>query len=1122
MTAAAASNWGLITNIVNSIVGVSVLTMPFCFKQCGIVLGALLLLFCSWMTHRSCMFLVKSASLSKRRTYAGLAFHAYGKAGKMLVETSMIGLMLGTCVAFYVVIGDLGANFFARLLGFQVGGAFRTFLLFAVSLCIVLPLSLQRNMMASIQSFSAMALLFYTVFMFVIVLSSLKHGLFSGQWLRRVSYVRWEGVFRCIPIFGMSFACQSQVLPTYDSLDEPSVKTMSSIFASSLNVVTTFYVMVGFFGYVSFTEATAGNVLMHFPSNLVTEMLRLGFMMSVAVGFPMMILPCRQALSTLLCEQQQKDGTFAAGGYMPPLRFKALTLSVVFGTMVGGILIPNVETILGLTGATMGSLICFICPALIYKKIHRNALSSQVVLWVGLGVLVVSTVTTLSVSEGVPEDLAEEAPGNQPGEAEGLKKAEAVRLSAQDPVAAVAEDGREKPKLLKEREELEQAQIKGPVDVPGQEDAKEVQEAAQLDRPGQGIALPVGEAHRHEPPVPHDEVVVDEGQDREAPEENKPPSRDTGQEAPGVQGQMAPPLPNSERERREPEHEEVGKRPGQAQAVEEVGDFPEDPQKVPEADGQPAVQPAKEDLRPGDGDLHPQPQAALSEEQKAPAVGEGEKANGVPPPGNAAGDMGQPAEDSDHGGKPPLPAEKPAPGAGLPAEPREQRDVERVGGDQAASQLEEAGRVEMLDHAVLLQVIKEQQVQQKRLLDQQEKLLAVIEEQHKEIHQQRQEDEDDKPRQVGVQPEPGVAVPRGQEAPEGKAREMVENLPPLLLDPVLRAPGGRPAPSQDLNQHSLEHLEGAVGREPAGPPDGGSDTEPRPAPAKLRDSQKDAAPRAAGTVKELLPKVAEQVPVPDPAREAGGPEERLTEEFLRQNQDVPGVGSQEREKPGKEVTATGTGVPREASQLKAGPGAETGDLRVKSKQMSRGLGLAAGLPGKSEGAALQPQAVLHQPERRVISDGEQGGQQGHRLDHGGHLEMRREAHGGDHVPVSHKQPGGREDTAVQEPRQRPEPELGPKRAAPVAQRPDNAKPNRDLKLQAGSDLRRRRRDLGPRAEDEPAPRDGVIIGFNPPPDVQVNDLRGALDAQLRQAVGGALQVVHSRQLRQALGDLEEA
>ncbi|XP_076855604.1 solute carrier family 38 member 10 isoform X1 [Brachyhypopomus gauderio] len=749
------SNWGLIMNVVNSIVGVSVLTMPFCFKQCGIVLGTLLLFFCSWMTHQSCMFLVHTASNTKRRTYAGLAFHSFGKPGKALVELSMIGLMLGTCIAFYVVIADLGSNFFAQLLGLQVTGSFRILLLIAVSMFIVLPLSLQRNMMASLQSFSAMALIFYTLFMFTMVLSSFKHGLLSGLWLSRVICVRWDGVFRCIPICGMAFACQSQVLPTYDSLEEPSVKRMSTIFTSSLNIVTAFYITVGFFGYVSFTDTIAGNVLMNFPSNLVTEMIRVGFMMSVAVGFPMMILPCRQAINTMLFEHQQKDGTFASGGYMPPLRFKCITLCIVFGTMLGGILIPNVETILGLTGATMGSLICFICPALIYRKIMRSGLTAQLVLWVGLGILLLSTFTTMSISS----DPAQPAP--QP---DVLANEKAAVFAVPDlpkhpahesPVAPVPAEGLEKQKsdveqvlppgqmvAPVEKAPAEPPQIMGPVEASERKKKEEVQ----LDRPDAGVAVPDVEAHRHEPPIPHDEVHIEERKNQqELADGNNQPAR-KGEEL-AVQGAGQEMARDVVKQGEEPKKQE-----GSENAANEVQVKMEDQKQLQQVvvvrkdvDQAPLGQQAEDGAAP----------VKESEERvKKEAVPvDGKQAEAVAPGAEAGNGALAPEQKDDNS--------------------QDGKEIKDGDGDKMEV-IKKIVAEGALDHAMLLQVIKDQQEQQKRLLDQQEKLLAVLEEQHKEIHQKKDEEEESKV--VGGQSEVAADVGKGPVVAEGAGNDRAPNL----------------------------------------------------------------------------------------------------------------------------------------------------------------------------------------------------------------------------------------------------------------------------------------------------------------------------------------------------------
>lgn len=148
-----------VMTLANSIIGVSVLAMPFCFKQCGIVLAVLMLLMCSVLSRLTCHFLIKSAVISRRRNFELLAFHAFGHMGKFLVELFIIGFLLGTCIAFFVVVGDLGPQIIGKMIN-KTSGDIRTSLLIITSVFIVLPLGLLRNI-DSLSSICTATIIFY-------------------------------------------------------------------------------------------------------------------------------------------------------------------------------------------------------------------------------------------------------------------------------------------------------------------------------------------------------------------------------------------------------------------------------------------------------------------------------------------------------------------------------------------------------------------------------------------------------------------------------------------------------------------------------------------------------------------------------------------------------------------------------------------------------------------------------------------------------------------------------------------------------------------------------------------------------------------------------------------------
>ncbi|XP_047483640.1 putative sodium-coupled neutral amino acid transporter 10 isoform X2 [Penaeus chinensis] len=146
---------------------------------------------------------------------------------------------------------------------------------------------------------------------------------------------------------------------------------------------------------------------MNFPSSHLTEGIKMFFTVSLAISFPLMIFPCRTSIHSLLyrrvhigahssnAPESNPSSYDLVGNYMPEARFKGITLGILLTSLVVGILIPNIELVLGLLGSTMGMLIALILPSLLFIKVNSKAsaerLLAQGIMLMGLVLIVTGT-----------------------------------------------------------------------------------------------------------------------------------------------------------------------------------------------------------------------------------------------------------------------------------------------------------------------------------------------------------------------------------------------------------------------------------------------------------------------------------------------------------------------------------------------------------------------------------------------------------------------------------------------------------------------------------------------------------------------------------------------------------
>ncbi|CAH1638845.1 unnamed protein product [Spodoptera littoralis] len=389
--------------LANSIIGVGILAMPFCFQQCGVLLATLILVFMGLISRLCCYFLLKSALLARRRNFEFLAFHVFGQAGKIAVEVGIIGFLMGTCIAYFVVVGDLGPQIVAKMFNINQSDILRTSIMVIVSLVCVLPLGLLRNV-DSLSNVSAATIAFYFCLVMKVIFEA-GFVMMSSDWASRVEMWRPAGLLQCVPIFSMALFCQTQLFEIFESLPSLSLEKMNIVTKNAINICTAVYFTLGVFGYVAFaSHEISGNILMSLSPTMASDVIKLGFVMSLAFSFPLIIFPCRASLYSFLYKKvHSSHHDHIINHSIPESTFRCITVGIIGVALFISLLIPNIELVLGLVGSTIGVLICVVFPAACFVNVTFKNTNERVlakgILVLGLVIMVLGTYANLQAAE---------------------------------------------------------------------------------------------------------------------------------------------------------------------------------------------------------------------------------------------------------------------------------------------------------------------------------------------------------------------------------------------------------------------------------------------------------------------------------------------------------------------------------------------------------------------------------------------------------------------------------------------------------------------------------------------------------------------------------------------------
>lgn len=351
-----------------------------------------------------------SCELTAQRTFKGLWAATLGVSSAWVVDLSIALMCFSAAIIYSGILGDVFTPLLA-LAGLPARLNLRPANIGVITASVLAPLSLLNDLSAlAFTSILGCAAVLYTVLFIVVravdgsyalpaagkaagaLLASLPAELaptFAGQSLWRCDAT----AFVLVSNLGLAFIAHYNAPAFYDSLTDASPSRFRSVCGLAFAVLTMLYLACMGFGYATFGDAAASNLLRNYAgADRLAVVGRVATGLSILFGYPLVMVGLRDSLCGLLgCLADAVGGSTSGSGSgsargessgglagalraaAAPANRKPLILTSLLIVTLIAISVGDIGVVVGISGAVLGAAIVYIIPALIYTRATRAA-----------------------------------------------------------------------------------------------------------------------------------------------------------------------------------------------------------------------------------------------------------------------------------------------------------------------------------------------------------------------------------------------------------------------------------------------------------------------------------------------------------------------------------------------------------------------------------------------------------------------------------------------------------------------------------------------------------------------------------------------------------------------------